>query len=468
MLNELLKAAHGVVQREDYPKAWEMLNAALNEDPDRPEALYLMGSVQRSLGNLGLAYQCLRRALAQEQRQVNLWMTYAATLHDLNRWDEAREALLIVHKMIPTDPMPVANVGATYVQQGKWRDAIEWCDKALKIDPDNYIARVSANFAHLSMGRWSDGWRDAKYLYGKHLPLRVYNPEHLEEPTWEGTKGQTVVVQADQGLGDIIMYSQCLPDLSKDCKHVILECAPRMVSLMQRTYPEIMVVGTLKEESQSWASELVGSDWQIDAHVHISYLGNWYRKTDKDFPRKAYLKVKDEKVAEWKEWLSQFPKPWVGLAWKGGIQNTQSHLRSIELSDLAPVIKSGGTMFDLSYQDNRLEVSRWNADNPEQIVVPPINTDDYENTVALISALDDVVTVTTTVAHACGALGRSARVLVPSVPQWRYAYRCGDGMIWYPENSVKLYRQGNGESGWSFVIKRVANDMKAGEQRKAA
>jgi tetratricopeptide (TPR) repeat protein len=451
-VDELLKAAHAAIKREDWIQAWRLTNGALNDDPDRPEALFLMGQTLREMGNLGLAYQCLRKALATEQRQVNLWMTYAATLHDLNKWEDAREAMKVAHKMVPKDPMPIANIGATYLQEGNWREAINYSDQAIAIDPDCHVARITRNFGYLSTGRWSDAWKDARYLYGKHLPLRVYNIQEFEEPMWDGTKGQTVVVQADQGVGDILMYSQMLPQLAHDCKEVVLEVAPRLVRLFQRNFPGITVAGTLKDEQQSWALERIGTERQIDAHVHISYLGNWYRNRDSDFPRKAYLTPDPDKVSQWKEELSKYPKPWVGIAWKGGIQATQAHIRSMDLKDIAPHIK--GTMIDLSYQDNRLEVARWNIDNRSQVICPEVNVEDYENTVALIAALDEVVTVTTTVAHVCGALGRKAKVLVPSVPQWRYAYRCGDGMIWYPEDSVKLIRQNPGET-WEHLCRRA-------------
>lgn len=458
-MKDLLRAAHSAVKRDDWSRAWSLLNGCLNEDPDRAEALYLMGETLRKMGHLGLSYQALRRALAQEQRQVNLWMSYAAVLHDLNRWEEARDALIVAQKMVPRDAMPPANIGTTYLQQGKWRDALNWFHKALELDDENYIAHVGRHYAHLSMGRWIDAWADAKWLYGKHLALRVYNPPELEEPMWDGTKGQVVVVQADQGVGDILMYSQCLPQLAADCKMVIVECAPRLVKLLQRNFPQVYVVGTLKEATQDWAQALVGTPNQVQAHVHISYLGNWYRRTDKDFPRKPYLTADETRVQMWIEWFAKYPKPWIGIAWKGGIHSTQHHLRSMELQELALIIRKGGTVFDLSYQDNRLEVSRWNIDNQEQVVYPDINTDDFENTVAFIAALDEVVTVTTTVAHVCGALGRKAHVLVPSIPQWRYAYRCGDGMIWYPENSVHLHRQAPGEDTWTHAVKRVADAL---------
>lgn len=464
MQTDLMKTAHAAVKREDWATAWNLCNYALNDDPDKPETLYLMGATMRAMGNLGLAYQVLRRALAQEQKQVNLWMTYAATLHDLHQYDEAREAMLIAHRMVPNDAMPLANIGAGYVQQGKWRDAMEWCNKALAIDPDCHIARISRNFAYLSLGRWKEGWEDASWLYGRHLGVRIYNPPEIEEPTWDGTKGLVVVVQADQGVGDILMFSQCLPEMAKDCKEVILECAPRLVGLMRRSFPMITVEGSLKSQTQSWSLERVGTDRQIQAHIHISHLGRWYRNLDKDFPRKPYLKLDPRHVEFFERQFADKPKPWLGIAWQGGIQATQTHLRSMELNELAPVIEAWpGTVFDLSYQDNRIEVSRWNIDHEKQIVVPELNESEFDATASFIAAMDEVVSVTTTVAHVCGGLGKHAYILAPAVAQWRYAYRHGDGtaMIWYPEGSVELIRQAPGENGWAPAIKRVCKLMEA-------
>ena len=133
-----------------------------------------------------------------------------------------------------------------------------------------------------------------------------------------------------------------------------------------------------------------------------------------------------------------------------------SSIRSLELAELAPIIEQGGTVIDMSYQDTVAEVARWNVDHAQQIVRPPIDVDDYDDTVALVAALDDVVTVTTTLAHVCGALGRHAYVLVPAGPAWRYQYAAGDGLWWYPEHSVEMYRQVKGEIGWTHVVNRVA------------
>jgi hypothetical protein len=167
------------------------------------------------------------------------------------------------------------------------------------------------------------------------------------------------------------------------------------------------------------------------------------------------------RVEQWKEWLKPFPKPWVGIGWKGGIQQTQAHIRSMTLEDLRPILEKPGTFIDLSYMDNNAEIARWNIANKSQVIRPPVDVGDYDDTIALIAALDEMVSVTTSAVHVCGALGRSCHVLVPEVAQWRYAYRYGDGtqMIWYPD-SVKMYRQKPGEVGWAHAVKRVAEALK--------
>ena len=450
---DLMRLAHSLVVKNEWLPAWTAVNLALNEYPESAQGLYLAGVCLREQENLAVALVVLGKALSIEQRVPNIWMNYGATLHDLHKYEDAIRAFSVVHGMIPNDPMPPANIAASHLQMGKWHDAINWCATALKADPENHIAHISAGFANLAIGRWKDAWKHAEHMYGKHLVIRVYNEKDNEEKDWDGTKDQTVVVQCDQGLGDIIMFSQMLPQLQDDCKEVIVECAERLVPMFKRTFPMLKVYGTLKNRTVQWAA-----NHKIDAHVHISFLGRWYRNSDKDFPRKPYLKPDPELLDKWLKWLDQFPKPWRGIAWKGGIQQTLKHVRSIDLSDYAPIVNLPGTNIDLSYHDSTKDIERSGFD----IKRPPVDTSNYDDTIALIAALDQVVTVTTTVAHVCGALGREASVLVPDVPTWRYAYKVdgGERMIWYPSDSVRLFRRKPGERDWTFAINRLVKALK--------
>lgn len=445
-----------LIEREDYANAWPIASDYLTEEPDNPKALYLCASIMRSMEHIGVSLTLLRRALAFAPEQPNILMHYGACLHETHQYQDAREIFHKVAKILPDDSMPLANIAGSYVQEGRCNDAVKFADQALKLNPDNRIAKVAKAFGCLGLGRWADGWEHAEALYGDTLRIRVYNPPEKEEPMWDGSKGKTVVVQADQGLGDMIMFAQCLPEMIRDCKQVILETNPRLAPMFQRNFPQIKVYGTLKQFSDvDWPSQ-----YEIDAHIHISYLGKFYRKANEEFPRTAYLSPREDLRQKWRAWLEQFPKPWVGYAWKGGIQRTNEAARSMQLSDLSPFLKMGGTAVSLAYQDVGLELARWNIDNHEQVINPPVDVNDYDDTFALIAELDHVVTVQTTVAHACGAMGKKATVIVNNIPAWRYAYG-GDSLLWYPENSLRIYRQKHGEIGWSHVIARAAKDYQA-------
>lgn len=461
LLEQRIGLAHSAVRREQWDAAWEILRDVMNEDADNPAGLYLAGMVMRGKGHTGLAMQMFRRALAIIPKKANVWMHYGACLHDLGRYDEAREAFMVVHKDMPNDPQPIANIASGYTQQGKANEALKWANDALEIEPANRIARIAKGFSSLALGRWTDGWEHLSELYGDSLNVRIYSDP--PEPEWDGSADKVVAVQCDQGVGDQIMFSQCLRDMK--ARKIVLECSARMVPFFRRNFPDIEVHGTLKQKAVDWAR-----DAGIEAHTHISNLGSFVRKRDSDFPRKAYITADREMVEKWRRWLSAFPRPWVGIAWKGGIPQTNKKQRSLSLEQYAPVLAMPGTFIDMSYDDSGLEVSRWNLGGQAQIRKPPIDERNFDDTIALTAALDDVVTVTTTLAHVCGALGRHAYVLVPIVPQWRYAYRIDDGKtcIWYPQDSIRLYRQMPGEQDFSHAINRVVKDMADIRQLRAA
>src|SRR5688572_10785085 len=132
-----VRLIHKLVKAEQWPKAWGLVNEALNEEPESPELLYLAGSILRAQGSIGMSLPMFAKALAKDQKQPNLWMHYGAALHDLNEWDDAIKAFEVVMRMCPSDPMPPANIAAACSQKGQWRDACNWADRALALDPTN-------------------------------------------------------------------------------------------------------------------------------------------------------------------------------------------------------------------------------------------------------------------------------------------------------------------------------------------
>lgn len=435
--------AHKYMSEHDFESAWGHISEGLNVEWEDPVLLYMAGMFFREKGHSAIAAHLFRRGVALDPKAVALWLHYGACLHDMHRYEEAIDCFKMVQGLNPKDVTSIANIAAAYVQMGKFSDALNVANHALSKIPDYGNALVTKALACLGLGRWGEGFKLYKHMYGNQITQRIYRQP--EEPTWNGQKGQTVVVQSDQGLGDEIMYSSILPDMAKDCKKVILDCHPKLVNLFKRSFPEIDVYGTKKLKS--------GVDWveqyEIDAHDHVSGIGRFYRTRDKDFPRKPYLVASGVLREKWRDKLKDLPIPLVGITWQGGLVTTMRETRSGTPAQWGEVMAQGGSFIDLSYHDSSKEIEGTG------IIRFDLDKDDYDDTVALIAELDCVVSVTTSVVHVCGAIGKKCFVVVPKWPAWRYGVR-RDDMQWYPQNSVQLFRQEQDEEDFLPAIKRLS------------
>ena len=193
----------------------------------------------------------------------------------------------------------------------------------------------------------------------------------------------------------------------------------------------------------------------ISAQIAAGSLPRFLRAGRPDFPQhNGYLRAEDTRIAFWRTRLDELGTGLkVGLAWTGGSMKTRRRLRSLTAADLIPLLTLAGAHFiSLQYADSSDELSFLRDTHRLTVHHWPQAIDDYDETAALVCALDLVVSVQTAVVHLTGALGRPAWVLVPSSPEWRYMAN-GATIPWYP--SVRLFRQRRGES-WRPVISAVA------------
>jgi tetratricopeptide (TPR) repeat protein len=433
---ELKKRASDLLKRNDNDHAFPFVSDILNLNFEDPQGLYMAGVWFRNRGHPGMAAQFFRRCVALTPDKVNPWLLFGASLHDLHQYDAAVECFRRARQISPNEPACFANLAASHVQMGEFAEALNYVTEALKREPTHKTALACRGMANLGLERWKEGFADYKHIYGGQVIIRVYKRQiidgkEVDEPEWDGTSGKTVVVQSDQGLGDEIRYSSILPDMAKDCKKVILECHPKLENLFKRSFPDIDVHGTKKQKQDvKWID-----DYEIDASYHVSGLGRFYRTKTKDFPRKPYLVANEELRLKWREQLKPFARPYVGIAWVGGLIGTGREWRSTQLNQWEGMIRQGGSFVDLSYHDSRPEIKE--AGVP--IFRPDVNQQDYDDTLALLAELDLVVCVPTTVMHAAGAINKETWVLVPHWTPWEFG-KTRDDMIWYPKGTVKLFR----------------------------
>jgi ADP-heptose:LPS heptosyltransferase len=238
-----------------------------------------------------------------------------------------------------------------------------------------------------------------------------------------------------------------LIDAARDHK-IIYECDSRLEGLMRRSLP-VEVHGT------RFSGSRVDPD-DVGAVALTGSLFMQYRRRDEDFPRKGFLKPDPERQAQWRVLLDQLPGKKVGIAWTGGLDNTFKHRRSFDLEHLLPILQTPGISWvSLQYNDPSADIAAFKAKHGIEIKHWARAVEkgvDYDETAALVSELDLVVSTTTAMVHLCGALGKKCLVLVPKRNRWWYSSDDSTHR-WY--DSLELFKQAD-----KWPVERVAQRLK--------
>lgn len=367
-----------------------------------------------------------------------MWHNIGKCYHDNQDEKGAEEFFRKALKIKPNFENSLEGLSMVNVNKGEWGLAIEYANRALAENEDLLEARINRGMAYLALGRWKEGWRD----YNANIGLEKNRTEIIygKEPRWDGTKGQDVVVYAEQGLGDEIVFGSCIKDLIRDSKSVTIECDGRLEKLFQRSFPECKVHGTrYKKTPPEWRTQT-----KFDARVALGKVCEFYRQKPDDFYDGKYLVPNPEMALQWRSLLASLGnKPKIGIAWSGGLAHTGAKIRSVSLDTFAPLFRGcDANWISLQYKESEVGGAE------EKYGVKIHDWDwgtrvfDYDQTAALVSELDLVITVTNSTVDLAGALGKECWVLVPKIPMWRFR-TTGDDFPW--AKSVKLFRQKGSE-----------------------
>src|SRR5262249_47720454 len=314
-------------------------------------------------------------------------------------------------------------------------EALAAYQRALEMKPAYVPARWRRSVVALLKGEFDNAWDDYELRHlSEDRPQRRF-----PQVRWGGESlaGKTLLVYAEQGLGDEIMFASCLPDALALAQHCVIDCHPKLEPIFRRSFPAATVHGGHQTEDASWLAHHPVPECQIP----IGSLPRLLRTRLDNFPsHSGYLRSDPHRARAWRRQLdatgSQLK---VGLSWRGGTQVSRGRLRSLTLEQLLPVLQVRGVQFvNLQYTDTARERSELEQRHGLRIMHWQEAIDDYDETAALIAALDLTLSVSTSVVDLVGALGRPAWVMTPFSPDWRYGHS-GEGMVWYP--SVRLFRQ---------------------------
>lgn len=427
-LNEAVAAYHNAIGcKSDYAAAYSNL-----------------GNVLKDLGRLDEAVAAYHNAIRLQPNFAEAHSNLGHVLQDLERLDEAVAAY---HKAIGCKPdfaEAHSGLGNTLKNLGRLDDAIATHNTALGHQPEYAQGHFNLGIALLLSGDIANGW--AEYEWRWRRTEKAAAPCCFSAPQWHGEalNGQTILLHAEQGLGDTIQF----------CRYVALVAARGGRVLLQAPRSLLTLLSGLKGVERVIATgEPLPA---FDFHCPLMSLPRIFDTNLSTIPAPfSYIHVNDAKCRNWQQRLSPAAGRRVGIVWAGNPQHGNDRNRSLPFAALAPLWNIPGIRwYSLQVGERRADLDAAPLGVIEDLSP---SLEDFAETAAALSQLDLVLTVDTSVAHLAGAIGHPAWVMLPFVPDWRWLMGRQDSP-WYP--SVRLFRQAQ-RGAWGSVIHSIAASLGA-------
>lgn len=466
--------------------ARDVLHLALARHPDDVSLLYQAGRMANLLGQWNKSRANYERVLELDPNNVESLIGLAEVLRNLALFEEALHPVETAVSL-REDANTLVQLAFAQVNACRYEDGLITCERVEALRPEyaSFLATSQAvchaylghfeeafkyieiadlheknnlgfsifrGMIHLQHENYGQGWDDYRYrTFSDSKQMRL-----LPYPVWEGEPlvGKTILVLAEQGLGDQVMFASCLLDLlALRPREILVEANERVANTLARSFPTIRVFPS-NQRSFGW----IPPETIPDFYTPIADLPRHFRRSLEDFPlHTGYLRADPDRVVYWKARLDALDcRPKIGFTWKGGLQQTRRTVRSLSLEQLEYILGDDRACFvNLQYGEVQAEIADFARPRTLNIIDWPEAIADLDEFAALISALDLVITVCNTTVHYAGALHRPCWVMAPYIPEWRYGLK-NEGMRWYP--SVRMFRQPS-LGDWNNVIERVQQSL---------
>jgi tetratricopeptide (TPR) repeat protein len=436
--------------RGNTHKDLEQFDAAL---ADYSQAIALNRGNADALSNRGNLHKQLERhdealadydaAIARDPRNAEALYNRGTTLCDLERLDAALADFDRALAIKPDYVDALYNRAVTLMGLGRIEDALKVVEQVIALDPDHPQAYWSRAMGNLTLGRYREGWID----YERRTQTDpVLAPWHTcGRPQWGGERdiaGRTLLLHSEQGHGDSIMAARYVKGALALGARVILDVPSALAPLMR----QIEGVRVLTQ------GEAVPA---FDLHCPLMSLPRAFDTTLDTIPADGpYLRAPAAHLEKWRSRLPQNGRPRVGFAWAGNPDHKRDKTRSIALAHIRPMLTRSDVAFFSLQRDLRAGDGEMLQDLP-QVSALGDEIETFADTAAIVSLLDLVISVDTSVVHLAGALGRPVWVLLPFLPDWRWLLDRADSP-WYP--TARLFRQRT-IGDWPDVVARVTAEL---------
>ncbi len=472
---ELYERGQGHLTAGRHFEALQCYLQALELTPGSWDAAFRCAVLLHELGQHEDALSCLDRCQELQPRHAMTLYMRARTLRDLKNYSDAIVASQQAEALAPNDADILNNAGIILQRLGRDGEAVERFDRAIGLRPGfvdaignkaNSLAQAhkfeealagyalakslapndatidwNLSLLHLLTGNFEAGWAGRESRWTKRtapVPYPVF-PSSM----WMGqdaVKDKTILIYADEGLGDTIQFARYLPLLAAKGARVVLVVDDKLHSLLSRL-PAVAVC----------LPKSAGRVPRFDLHCALSSLPLAFGTRIDTIPApRSYLPpVSEAELQVWEDRLGVHDRLRIGLVWSGNERHVNDHNRSIPLKVMTRLITHDAQF--VSLQKDLRPTDAATLHERRDITDLTSHLVDFSATAALIACLDIVVTVDTAVAHLSAALGRPTWILLPYTPDYRWLLDREDSP-WYP--TVRLFRQ-NEQRDYETVVDRI-------------
>jgi tetratricopeptide (TPR) repeat protein len=422
-------------------EAEEACRKALQIDPRNFGARANLASIWMSQGQLEDAERLFQRLVADHPRDVEarlLWITCLTRKGDLGIADQE---IAKVIQQEPTSFLVHTSIAGAHYSLGRWAEYKAEFERFHNLDPASASAEYEQSFVDLLFGDMPQGWEryEARLRVSKELrPQRTF-----AQPLWNGEPfaGKTLLIWAEQGFGDTLMFVRYLPLVKARGGRVILETQGALLDVVATCEGADVVIpmGAPLPPFELQAS-LMSLPWVFRTELSSIPAEVPYLDVPEEIPHRQALV---ENLALAQECTR------IGLVWAGSSTHKRDDERSLPATSLAPLAALPGVAW-FSFQLGRREAPPL----PNLISLAPL-LKNFSDTAYALSGMDLLITVDTAVAHLAGALGIPTLLLLPFQPDFRWLLERDDSP-WYP--TMHLYRQ-PAYGDWESVIRQVVTDL---------
>ncbi len=427
---------------ERFEEAIESYGRAIELQPNYVKAICNLGGSFLEAGRLDEALASYDKAIQLEADCAVAFCNRGSVFLKLNRLEESLENHDKAIEFEPNHVNAHCNRGNTLLALGRLDDALESYDKAIGLEPEFASAYFNKSIVLLQMANFQQGWLLYEWRWkDKHMLATV---RQFKQPLWLGEEdiaNKTVLLHAEQGLGDTIQFCRYAKWVKAKGARVVMAVPPALLLLLEGL-----------EGVDEWVIDGQALP-AFDYHCPLMSLPLAFKTELNTMPSpNAYLQADANKCNTWAQRLGEKTKPRVGLVWSGSTIHKNDRNRSMRLQEVLQHLPAGCEYVSLQKEvreaDREVLASSGVRHYGDALV-------DFTDTAALCELMDVVVSVDTSVAHLAGALGKVTWLLLPYVPDWRWLLDRDDSP-WYA--SMKLYRQG-ADRQWAAVLQQVAADL---------